>query len=226
MCIAITIVILNFNCKTKWQGLFNIIDCLTIATLSLTLTSLHWAVVSIGFGTINCFVFAGDWCTTQTTIIVGAFRSCALIYTTAMFLFCFIIGIQDSGISIPQSPNFDVVMFKVICRLPLLPLITRRTMNKPWDIDFARAKSEAPIYAFYFNFIQWSLNNCKVIHKFILNFRGQLYEWKTETWACNHLKANNWSAENFKKNTWPQWVFLVIFWTCCISVLSFIYNLC
>ena len=155
-------------------------------------------MVSIGFGTINCFVFAGDWCTTQTTIIVGAFWSCALFYTTAMFLFCFIIGIHASGISIPQSPNFDVVMFKVICGLPLLPLITRQTINKPWYIDFARAESEAPINAFYFNFIQWSSNNCKVIHKFLLNFRGQLYEWKTETWACDHLKANNWSAENLK----------------------------
>ena len=72
-------------------------------------------------------------------------------------------------------------------------------MNKPSYIDLARAKTEAPIYAFYFNFIQWTLNNRKVIHKFILNLRGQLYDWKTETWACDHLKANNWSAENFKK---------------------------
>ena len=94
--------------------------------------------------------------------------------------------------------KFCCCYVKFICGLALLPLITRQTMNKPWYIDFARAKSEAPIYAFYFNFIQWSLNNCKVIHKFILNFRGQLYEWKTETWACDHLKANNWSAENLK----------------------------
>ena len=85
---------------------------MTIATLSLIVTSLHWAVVSIGFGTKSSFVFAGDWCTTQTTIIVGAFRSSILIYTTPMFLFCLIIGIHDSGISIPQSPNFDVVMLK------------------------------------------------------------------------------------------------------------------
>ena len=47
--------------------------------------------------------------------------------------------------------------------------------------------------------------NCKVIHKFILYFRGELYDWKTETWAYDHLKANNWSAENLKKNLCPQW---------------------
>ena len=34
--------------------------------------------------------------------------------------------------------------------------------------------------------------------QFILNFRGQLYDWKTKTWACDHLKANNLSVENLK----------------------------
>ena len=28
-----------------------------------------------------------------------------------------------------------------------------------------------------------------------------LYDWKTETWVWEQLKANNWS-----KNTWPRWV--------------------
>ena len=54
--------------------------------------------------------------------------------------------------------------------------INNKTDHEQALIDFARAKSEASIYAFYFNFIQWSLNNCKVIQKFILNFSGQLYE--------------------------------------------------
>ena len=30
-------------------------------------------------------------------------------------------------------------------------------MNNPWYIDFTRAKGEARIYSFYFNFIQWTL---------------------------------------------------------------------
>ena len=32
-------------------------------------------------------------------------------------------------------------------------------MNKPWYIDFARAKTKAPVYAFYFYF--WSAENFK-----------------------------------------------------------------
>ena len=65
--------------------------------------------------------------------------------------------------------------------MPLLPLIIRQTLKL--YIDFARAISDDPIYAFYIYFIQWTINNCKVIHKFIhvLNLREELY------------------AENFKK---------------------------
>ena len=33
----------------------------------------------------------------------------------------------------------------------------------------------------------------------ILNYWGEPYDWKTKTWACNQLKANNLSAEYFKK---------------------------
>ena len=61
--------------------------------------------------------------------------------------------------------------------------------------------------------------------QFILNFRGQLYDWKTKTWACDHLKANNWSAKNFKKHVTSRSLFFFNFLTCYISVPSFFYNL-
>ena len=65
-------------------------------------------------------------------------------------------------------------------------------------IDLARVKSEAPIYAFQIYFRQWTWNHCKEIHKSVLNFRGEPCDWKTWTWACDELKANNWLAENLK----------------------------
>ena len=43
---------------------------------------------------------------------------------------------------------------------------------------------------------------------------GEPYDWKTKTWACDQLKANNWSVENFEKHvTWVgPWACDTVMW--------------